>query len=232
MCRLLRWTAAVAPLLLAGTVAAQAVVLGITVDPPYPGTGDPIHLTAIGQSPLCSATLEAAVGAADSPGFAGTIHLGLGACPATPPPISLPFAQTVIVGPLPQGLYEVRSDDGGAIAELTVTDFHPEPINSLFLSHQRFEAKVTWHTATKQGIGLPEALTDSAGYFWFFDPSNPELLVKVIDGTPVNSHYWVFVGSLSDVAYTVTVTDRSTGAVRTYTNPAGTVASRTDTSAF
>lgn len=231
MCRLLRWTAA-APLLLAGTVAARGEILGVTIDPPYPGTHDPIHLTAIGQAPLCSAGLEADLEAADAPGFAGTIQLGVGPCVATPPPVKLPFAQTVIVGPLPEGLYDVRADSGDTVAQLRVADFHPQPINSLFLSQQRFEAKVAWHTATQQGIGLPEALTDSAGYFWFFDPSNPELLVKVIDGTAVNAHFWVFVGSLSDVAYTVTVTDRLTGTVRTYANSAGTVASRTDTSAF
>jgi hypothetical protein len=42
----------------------------------------------------------------------------------------------------------------------------------------------------------------------------------------------VFYGALSDVAYTVTVTDTTTGAVRTYVNAQGTVASRADTAAF
>ena len=96
----------------------------------------------------------------------------------------------------------------------------------------RFEVSVAWHTGSASGVGKPEALTDDSGYFWFFDPSNPELLVKVIDGTAVNGHFWVFLGGLSDVDYTVTVTDRGTDRVRTYTNPRGTVGSRADTSAF
>jgi hypothetical protein len=42
----------------------------------------------------------------------------------------------------------------------------------------------------------------------------------------------VFYGALSDVAYTITVTDTATGTVRTYDNPAGQLASRADTAAF
>ena len=39
-------------------------------------------------------------------------------------------------------------------------------------------------------------------------------------------------GALSDVAYTITVTDLTTGAVKAYTNPQGHLASFADTSAF
>jgi len=231
MRKLSRCTAAAAPLLLVCAVAARgANILGVTVDPPYPGTGDPIHLTAVGLSPPCSATLVATVEAAGGLGSPGTIFLGLDGCVTTPPPVLFPFAQTVIVGPLPAGTYDVGS--GLFTAQFVVSDFHPVPINSLFLAHQRFGATVAWHTASAQGIGLPEALTDNSGYFWFFDPSNPELLVKVLDGTPVNGHFWVFLGGLSDVAYTVTITDRFTGKERTYTNTPGTLASHADTAAF
>jgi hypothetical protein len=48
----------------------------------------------------------------------------------------------------------------------------------------------------------------------------------------VNGHFWLFYGALSDVQYTLTVTDTSSGAVRTYTNPAGQFASVADTAAF
>jgi hypothetical protein len=139
----------------------------------------------------------------------------------------------VTVGPLPEGTYDVRTVNGLVTARIPVTDFPPQlPIDSLFLDHQRFEVHVAWHTATASGIGLPEALTDNSGYFWFFDATNPELLVKMIDGRAVNGHFWVFLGGLSDVDYTVTVTDAFTRTARTYTNPHGTVASRADTSAF
>ena len=136
------------------------------------------------------------------------------------------------MGPLSEGSYRVEVD-GGLADTLTVSD-HPgySFVDSLYFSLQRFEASLTWSTPIASGHGVPEAITDNAGYFWFFDPSNPELLVKVIDGTPVNGHFWVFLAGLSDVDYTLTITDRATDKVRTYSNVRGTVASRADTSAF
>ena len=75
-------------------------------------------------------------------------------------------------------------------------------------------------------------LTDETGTFWFFDSSNVELLVKVLDGRPLNGHHWVFYASRTDVEFDLTVTDTATGAQRVYHNPAGTLASRADTEAF
>jgi len=71
-----------------------------------------------------------------------------------------------------------------------------------------------------------------AGYFWFFTAANVETMLKVIDGRALNGHFWVLFGALSDVLYTVTVTDTATGAAKTYTNPSGQFASIADTSAF
>jgi len=228
MPKLVRYVVAAAVLSLCAADARGQRILGVTVDPPFPKPGEPIQLTAIGQGPLCSARLVADVGPGIGP--LGTVSLGLEACVATPPPVSLPFAQTVTIT-LPAGDYVVNSGQGFS-APLTVAAFPPLPIQSLFLAHQRFGATVAWHTASAQGVGQPEALTDSSGYFWFFDPSNPEVLVKVIDGTPVNGHFWVFLGGLSDVDYTVTITDRYTGTERRYANVPGTLASRADTTAF
>jgi hypothetical protein len=58
------------------------------------------------------------------------------------------------------------------------------------------------------------------------------LVVKILDGRPVNGHFWVFFGALSNVAYTVSVRDTTTGVVRTYVNARGNLASRTDVEAF
>ena len=53
-----------------------------------------------------------------------------------------------------------------------------------------------------------------------------------MDGTAFNGRFWVFSGALSDVEYTITVTDGLTGAVKTYQNPSGSLSSLADTSAF
>jgi hypothetical protein len=75
-------------------------------------------------------------------------------------------------------------------------------------------------------------VTADTGYLWFFTETNVELIVKVLDGRSVNGHFWVFYGALSNVQYTIRVTDTETGAIRTYENPSGTLASHADTSAF
>lgn len=56
-------------------------------------------------------------------------------------------------------------------------------------------------------------------YFWFFHRDNLELVVKMLDGRIVNGRFWVFYGALSDVEYTLRVTDRVTGDVKAYDNP-------------
>lgn len=80
------------------------------------------------------------------------------------------------------------------------------------------------------GQALP--ITDVTGAFWFFDAENLELVVKVLDGRSVNGKYWVFYGSLTNVEFTLIVTDTLTGAVKTYFNPQGQLASVADTGAF
>ena len=75
-------------------------------------------------------------------------------------------------------------------------------------------------------------LTGDTGTFWFFNSANLELVVKVLDGRGINGHYWVFYGALSNVDYTIAVSDTDTGAVRTYHNPQGVMASVADTEAF
>ncbi|MCA1610932.1 MAG: hypothetical protein ABR610_02235 [Thermoanaerobaculia bacterium] len=82
------------------------------------------------------------------------------------------------------------------------------------------------------GVGKAVTLTGDAGYFWFFSANNVELVVKLVDGRGLNGRYWFFSGALSDVEYTIAVTDTATGAVRTYFNPSGTLTSLADVSAF
>jgi hypothetical protein len=97
----------------------------------------------------------------------------------------------------------------------------------------RFRVQVSWtdHDGNT-GVGHPVHLALDTGAFWFFGSENLELMIKVLDGRAVNGHFWVFYGALSDVRYTITVTDTATGATKSYTNPAGRLASRADTRRF
>lgn len=94
--------------------------------------------------------------------------------------------------------------------------------STLCLQGGRFRARVTWSAAEAGGgAGKAVSLTADTGAFWFFTPNNLELVVKVVDGRPFNEHFWVFAGALSDVDYSIEVTDTSTGAVRTYHHTGG-----------
>jgi len=103
----------------------------------------------------------------------------------------------------------------------------------LCLNGARFQAEVTWSVpGLGTGAGQAVPLTSDTGSFWFFDNSNLELVVKVLDGRAVNGHFWVYYGGLSDVEYRITVTDTATGVQEIYVNPAGRLASASDVSAF
>jgi len=106
---------------------------------------------------------------------------------------------------------------------------------NLCLLGNRFRVEVNWlnqHSGNAPGVGKPLTGTDQTGYFWFFNQENTELVVKMVDGRSNNGHFWFFHGGLSDVDYTITVTDTSTGAKRTYRNLPGILSSGADTSAF
>ena len=54
----------------------------------------------------------------------------------------------------------------------------------------------------------------------------------MLDGRPVNGRFWVFYGALTDVEYTITVTDTATADVATYHNLPGEICGDADTTAF
>ncbi|MCA1612382.1 MAG: hypothetical protein LC780_16390 [Acidobacteria bacterium] len=119
------------------------------------------------------------------------------------------------------------------IGRITTGPCTPGP-TSLCLNDGRFQVDVAWRAPAQgtSGVGIPVRLTADTGSFWFFSSSNVELVIKVVNGLAVNSRYWVFYGALSDVEYTITVRDAATGAVKTYVNPSGRLASVADTDAF
>ena len=98
----------------------------------------------------------------------------------------------------------------------------PSP-TALCLNGDRFRVEVRWRDfvgVTGDGIGAE--LTGDTGTFWFFDPSNIELVVKVLDACidPFD-RFWVFAGGLTDVEVDLTVTDTLSGENRIYRNALG-----------
>lgn len=91
--------------------------------------------------------------------------------------------------------------------------------DTLCLNDGRFRVEATYETLQGQaGAARVVRLTDDTGYLWFFDASNVEVVVKVLNACS-RGRYWVFAGGLTNVRTVITVTDSQTGARKTYTNP-------------
>jgi photosystem II stability/assembly factor-like uncharacterized protein len=142
------------------------------------------------------------------------------------------FTPAIVIDPLsPSAVYAAY----GGIYKATVADSGPCIADSitLCLNSGRFRVQVGWRTSDGTiGRGIAVPITSDTGAFWFFSDNNIELVVKVVDGRPVNGHYWVFSGALSNVAYEITVIDTVANGVKTYVNPQGSLTSRVDTLAF
>ena len=107
-------------------------------------------------------------------------------------------------------------DDDGSTAPCEPGD------DRLCLAGGRFKVQITWRTGAGQignGHGLP--LSVNSGTFWFFDASNSEMLIKVLDACNGFNAFWVYFAATTDVDFTATVTDTHTGVVKQYTNPSG-----------
>jgi hypothetical protein len=90
---------------------------------------------------------------------------------------------------------------------------------------KRFKIQVSY--ATSQGGGqsgsasaipLSTLGVTEGGLFWFFGASNPEMLIKIIDGCALGSKFWVFYAATTNVAFVVTVTDTVALNEAVYTN--------------
>ena len=94
---------------------------------------------------------------------------------------------------------------------------------ALCLNGGRYRVEVSWRIAAGDtGPGHAVPLTGDSGAFWFFGPDNLELMVKVLDGCPVNGRVWIFAAGLTNVEVELRVTDTETLEVLTYRNPQGT----------
>ncbi len=152
--------------------------------------------------------------------------LEVGSCPILPPgPVLINVDTTV--GPLAPGAYQMRIVFDGQVFE-TFPFTVREALGTcqpgaavLCLGDRRFQVESTWQANGQSGVGQAAAITRDTGRFSFFQAGNVELVVKVIDGCGLDDHFWVFAAGLTNVRTTLTVTDTTTGAIRTYEKLAG-----------
>jgi hypothetical protein len=127
-------------------------------------------------------------------------------------------------------------DDGTLRGQrLTATGECTPSDTVLCLQGGRFEVSVEWadfEGNSGSGRRVPVA-SDDSGLFWFFHPDNWEMLVKMIDGCPLNDRFWVFAAAATNVEYTLTVSDLVAHQTRVFRNDLGdTARALTATDAF
>ncbi len=164
-------------------------------------------------------------------------------------PTQVPLSATWEICPLPNlgragGIAAVfhEINSGGL---LSVADHQVGPANDKCNSNQntlclgpagRFRTQLRTRNSENDPLQLAQGTQfDDYGVFFFFDPDNIEMVVKVLDACDLEgfNSFWVFAAGLTDVEVTLTVTDTQTGSSKEYFNPLNTAFQPIqDTSAF
>jgi virginiamycin B lyase len=84
-----------------------------------------------------------------------------------------------------------------------------------------FRITAAWEGSGQSGGGKSVSITPNTGAFWFFDASNVEVFVKILDFCPSTGSFGIYVNGLTHLGVTVTVTDTRTGTSKEYVNPTG-----------
>ena len=78
----------------------------------------------------------------------------------------------------------------------------------------------------------PSVPNPDTAIFGFAKPTDVEVVVRIVDARPHAPRFDVYYGGLTDVEYTVSVTDTQSGRSKQYTNKAGSVGGGVDRATF
>jgi hypothetical protein len=207
----------VAALSTAALSAQIGELQSLWVSPAQPSVDDTVILHA---ETTCSNPF---LGSPTVDGFVISLQTGSGGLFPPCPPAGAPVDIAFNLGRLIAGSYTVDVFvDSGAEPRIPVfsTVFQVLPTaTAVDLLGARFRVRVTRPsgcsgpacTATR-----PEQpavrLADNSAAYTFVDSNNIEVVARVLDGRAVNGAFWVFVASMTDQGFTVTVTDLHTPA--------------------
>ncbi len=179
--------------------------------------------TVSGEERWYSQDANEACGINDLRAFVDT---ALSAAATSHPPQLLPKVDQLSfldpsIGPGPQGYGAKRYCQG-------------DP-NLLCLSQSRFAVEVDWvnqYDDGRQGQGQAMVGSDEAGFFWFFDPDDTLLILRIEEPGELRDYAAVSYGSLTNVDFVLRVTDTIGAETREYLNIAGASCAETDATAF
>jgi PKD repeat protein len=126
------------------------------------------------------------------------------------------------------------SGNASATMAITVT---PETVLRLNAAHT-FDLTLSAVNQRTGASGVGKVIGQNDVYGYFSLPSlsgnagNPELIVKMVDATGIGQNYWVFYGTMTDLQFTLTVTENATGIAKTYVQSTANPSGQFDTSGF
>lgn len=233
--------ACIALLALPMGVAAQGVgpssIDTIKVSPRLPTTLDPLRVTVTGLATCGGHAFE-------PPQIEGSrIVLTVHSNSNCSPPIRAPFAEEFTLAPLPAGTWTIEAvvDPDSELEATAQKTLEVDPATTeLFFHDHEFRVRVEWSTpdGALHGNAYGVPLSKESGYLWFFQGSNPEIMVKILDGRPVNGHWWVFISSNTSLEFKVRVgqfvdvVDPFFYQEKVYVSPAGANKNFIDTTTF
>jgi hypothetical protein len=173
-------------------------------------TSEPLHLRSAlrTDSMISSVSVDSAV---------ATVGAGVGIVAAANPVVECPNCLTHGPSRLLEATQRDLSQCSPPADQLIATRISLGGEHRLLLQEGRFVVDVVRDPRDGDPGGPAQAVpnTEQAGSFWFFDPENKEIEVKVLDGRAINGHYWVFAAGLTDLPFTVRVVDQ----IRSFINP-------------
>lgn len=190
-------------LMAAAALEAQDTVV-VTLSPTQPTTADHVLVHAAVTSGEALSFIRV-----DRTGNLFTVVYG--ALPLSPQPPRATYTGDFDLGVLPGGRYQVAV--GGTVTSFDVTVPQVVAPTTLLLGG-RFSVTLLRGATIESPLlvtgGEPATavlLTGDSGYFWFYDSGDVEVTVKILDGSGVNGHYWVFAASMTDQPFVLRIID-------------------------
>ena len=172
---------------------------------------------------------------ADSEAFAGVCGDGSAATASEPSTAAVASssvttpAAAVASSPLAGGAALLHPAAPVAVEAASGEGACVESATTMCLLDGRYEVSTSWSAPPAAGAEsgdtgpgrVARARTPDSGLFYFFDPENWEMLVKVLDACAGYGHHWVFAASATDLGLDLVVRDTVTGEVRNYVRDPG-----------
>jgi len=98
----------------------------------------------------------------------------------------------------------IHCDGAQPTQGISGTYFPAVPVEQQVFLGNAFPVYIAWQTNGASGTATPvrSGSIDTAK-FWFFNNTNWEVMIKILNACAINGHYWVFFAALTNQGFTV-----------------------------